>query len=404
MGPFKSPRVEYSSPGLGRFVQSMQLREDEVFDGLFSAPLPESEDMGPWKQPILRAIQEFKRNLGRDDAFKLYIPLAKQFNPKVTNDAVERIFKQAKDRGFDVLLEPLAFSVMQALPYPNARHPDLQKPVFVFDTTFAFAACNSEIKENRQEYLHLVKLFHEFGHMLTPGLIESKGEINAMEVVRKADEAFKKHGRKAREAIAVLLDTPPNLRTVVKGNRYAGDCGTEWEELECGGRVVTEDGARRLAHELVLKCRRERDGRPTHANVITYKVSDGYISGFLATLRTGENLPSFKIPECHLTTAGKRAQESATVDRRSRKKARSDGGADSAEGHSTEENDKSGASESEVDEGESDGGEDDQGDGEDEDDIVKDEDDEYSEHPRGSAFGISLSEEEIRRRDKGFKS
>jgi hypothetical protein len=151
--------------------------------------------MGPWKQPVLRAIEDFKRTLGRDDAFKLYIPLAKQFNGNITNDAVERIFKQAKDRGFDVLLEQLVKSVMQALPYPNARHPALQKPRLFFDTTFAFVVCNSLIRENRQEYLHLVKTFHEFGHILTPGLIESKEEINALQVVRDADAAFESHGK-----------------------------------------------------------------------------------------------------------------------------------------------------------------------------------------------------------------
>ena len=91
------------------------LQEDDVFSGLVSAPLPESVNMGPWKQPVLRAIEEFKRISGRDDAFKLYIPLAKQFNSSITNDAVERIFKQAKDRGFDVFLEPLVKSVMRAL-------------------------------------------------------------------------------------------------------------------------------------------------------------------------------------------------------------------------------------------------------------------------------------------------
>ena len=56
----------------------------------------------------------------------LLVPLAKQFNANITNNAVERIFKQVKDRGFDVLLELLVKSVMQALPYPNARHPALQ--------------------------------------------------------------------------------------------------------------------------------------------------------------------------------------------------------------------------------------------------------------------------------------
>jgi hypothetical protein len=166
--------------------------------------------MGPWKQPVLRAIEDFKRTLRRDDAFKLYIPLAKQFNANVTNDAVERIFKQAKDRGFDVLLEQLVKSVMQALPYPNARHPALQKPRLFFDTTFAFVVCNSLIRENRQEYLHLVKNFHEFGHILTPGLIESKEEINDLQVVRDADAAFESHGKNARETVAVLLDTPEN--------------------------------------------------------------------------------------------------------------------------------------------------------------------------------------------------
>ena len=378
--------------------EDITMEEEDIFSGLFSAPLPGSVKMGPWKQPVLRAIEEFKRILGRDDAFKLYIPLAKQFNSNITNDAVERIFKQAKDRGFDVFLEPLVKSVMQALPYPNARHPALQKPVLFFDTTFAFVVCDCEIIENRQEYLHLLKLLHEFGHILTPGLIESKGEINAMEVVRNADEAFKKDGKKAREAFAVLLDTPENLGTVVKGHGYAGDCGTEWEELECGGRVVTEDCPMPLAHELLLKRRRKRDQRPIHTNVITYRISDEYISGFLATLRSSGDLPSFKIPDCHLTTTGKRARESATVDEGPRKKARSDGGGDSAEDHTNEENDESGAVYiNEVDE-------DDEDDGEDEGQNEDEEDDGDSEHPKGSAYGISLSEEEIRRRDRGIKS
>ena len=339
--------------------------------------------------------------MGRDDAFKLYIPLAKQFNSSITNDAVERIFKQAKDRGFDVFLEPLVKSVMRALPYPNARHPALQKPILFFDTAFAFVVCNSEIRENRQEYLHLLKLFHEIGNILTPGLIESKGEINAMQVVRDADEAFKKDGKKAREAVAVLLDTPEKLGTVVKGNCYVGDCGTEWEELECGGRVVTEDCPMPMAHELLLKRRKERDQRPTRTNVITYRVSDEYISGFLATLRSSDDLPSFKIPDCHLTTAGKRARESATVGRGPRKKARSDGGGDSAEDHANEENNESGANqpELEVDYEDDDNDGEDGGDNEDE-----EEGDEDSEHPRGSAHGISLSKEEIRRRGRGIKS
>uniref|UniRef100_A0A7S0M7W0 Uncharacterized protein n=1 Tax=Cryptomonas curvata TaxID=233186 RepID=A0A7S0M7W0_9CRYP len=298
---------------------------------------------------------------------------------------------------------------MQALPYPNARHPALQKPILFFDTAFAFVVCNSEIRENRQEYLRLLKLFREFGHILTSGLIESKGEINAMQVVRNADEAFKKDGKKAREAVAVLLDTPEKLGTVVKGNCYVGDCGTEWEELECGGRVVTEDCPMPMAHELLLKRRKERDQRPIHTNVITYRISDEYISGFLVTLRSSDDLPSFKIPDCHLTTTGKRARESATVDRGPRKKARSDGGGDSAKDHTNEENNESGANQSEVegdyeDESVDEGDEDDEDDGEDEGDNEDEEEDEDSEHPKGSAYGISLSEEEIRRRDKGIKS
>ena len=51
----------------------MELTEHDVFNRLFSAPLPESMDMGPWKQSVLRAIEEFKRILGQDNAFKLYI-------------------------------------------------------------------------------------------------------------------------------------------------------------------------------------------------------------------------------------------------------------------------------------------------------------------------------------------
>jgi hypothetical protein len=45
----------------------------------------------------------------------------------ITKDVVEKIFKQAKDYGFDVLLEQLVQSVMQALPYQNERHLALQK-------------------------------------------------------------------------------------------------------------------------------------------------------------------------------------------------------------------------------------------------------------------------------------
>jgi hypothetical protein len=37
-------------------------------------------------------------------------------------------------------------------------------------------------------------------------------------------------------------------------------------------------------------------------------------------------------------------------------------------------------------------------------DNEDDEDDEEREHPKGSAYGISLSEEEIRRRYRGIKS
>ena len=47
------------------------------------------------------------------------------------------------------------------------------------------------------------------------------------------------------------------------------------------GQVVAEDCPMPLAHEFLLIRRRDRDQRPT---MMTYRISNEYIFGFLATL------------------------------------------------------------------------------------------------------------------------
>lgn len=284
---------------------SSLLRTDDVFDSQLTFVQEQSvTSPGSFLQPVLRATQIFKKIMSHPKAFLLFIPVARLFNPKVEDSQVEAIFKEVHERGCDVFIRNLSKAVMQCIPYPNTRDSTLTRPQLLFDFFYAFSAGKSPIEDDRQEYVHVVKLFHEFCHLMVPGFIRSTG----VDVMKIAADAAREQNPVEAERLEAMLSTPPKIGPVLKAQTAGaseiavyGDSGSEFEERAFGGRVLPWWNASfPYSGKVMLVRRKFEDIPPTQGNQSLFRISDDYIHDFLKTLHSwGDNseLPDFRIPQ-----------------------------------------------------------------------------------------------------------
>lgn len=214
----------------------------------------------------------FKLLQSSEAKVQLYSEFLKKFKPDITIESIQSILDKVAERGFDVKFEILKNALMMCSPFPNSLDPQLLRPVMYFDV---FLVSND--RGNRQTYLHVIKILHEYAHMLIPSILNLCSEGSSTN----------------------KFSTPIHIGQV---NKTPGDCGSGLEDIVIGGKVTPHRNYLKQPYRQMLTLRKipYQELPPSlKGNMICYHIKDEYIDHILNVLENWEygELPSLYIPE-----------------------------------------------------------------------------------------------------------
>ena len=105
----------------------------------------------------------------REKAVHLFIALAREIVDGITEDQLWEVIENfILVPGCDVRVEKHHGALMQLAPVPNSLDKSLQRPIMFFRASFLkYVGDTDSALANRQEFVQIVKILHEYAHMLT---------------------------------------------------------------------------------------------------------------------------------------------------------------------------------------------------------------------------------------------
>jgi len=228
----------------------------------------------------------------REKAVHLFIALAREIVDGITEDQLWEVENFILVPGCDVRVEKLHGALMQLAPVPNSLDKSLQRPIMFFRASFLkYVGDTDSALANRQEFVHIVKILHEYAHMLTSPLMHLQHcmATDVQEVLLFPTEKS--------------YDSPPQIGMM---GLAEGDIGSRLEELLFGGRIVIHKDYMQNPYKTPLQLRNRpyEDVPPSIEGNSDFKsISDAFIASFLSSARdwpSTQILPSFIVPADHL--------------------------------------------------------------------------------------------------------
>lgn len=243
---------------------------------------------------VLRAVGIVNKWIyNREAALEIFRNLALDIVPNIDDDELDGVISNAiREGGVDVQFDSMTNKLMQIAVVPNAVVKTLKRHVIFFNTKLVTvqSLATESILNDRQEFLHVVKLIHEYSHALSPHLF-----------------ALAKSRYSSLPSEVKPITTPDRYGVLAPGKE---DMGSHWEEKTFGGRIIPQNRFRWLSpfHQpLQLKVRPDSKFPPhDEYNIRLQDISDEFIGSFLQCCRTwneGQSLPFGSISAIELHTA-----------------------------------------------------------------------------------------------------